>query len=263
VVGAQHRPPIRKCAAAGAADSKEVGVSPGFPRSNAPPAFLLPRERPPYARLREGDGAMQFRSKIFLVLALIGVVPAAVLAPCRFPSTAPSSSARWGPRRPRSGGSSARLRAIRGAGNGEPPAFRSLLPLRDLSVSDLETVLRIPYRQLEFIDAIWLPGGPLVYEGSTDGHSRGGVAPARGPARAGEAGGSGHRRAVRRPRRIDAVAPRAAPRRGSPAGASCPCAARPQMRQTSQGGTLAYLATPPAACLRSRTRWSCPSKSAR
>jgi len=33
---------------------------------------------------REGAGAMQFRSKIFLVLALIGVVPAAVLGAMSF-----------------------------------------------------------------------------------------------------------------------------------------------------------------------------------
>src|SRR2546427_9727924 len=30
--------------------------------------------------------------------------------------------------------------------------------------ADQSPVLRIPYRQLEFIDAIWFPGGPLFYE---------------------------------------------------------------------------------------------------
>jgi len=42
---------------------------------------------------REGDGAMQFRSKIFLVLALIGVVPVAVLGAATFIIVLPAAAA--------------------------------------------------------------------------------------------------------------------------------------------------------------------------
>src|SRR6266404_2967697 len=116
---------------------------------------------------REGDGAMQFRSKIFLVLALIGVVPAAVLGAMSFSVNRAELERTVGSTQARVAEEAARACERFVAQAMESLRLSaSLLPLRDLSVSDLGTVLRIPYRQLEFIDAIWLPGGPLVYEGS-------------------------------------------------------------------------------------------------
>ena len=116
---------------------------------------------------REGAGAMQFRSKIFLVLALIGVVPAAVLGAMSFSVNRAELERTVGSTQARVAEEAARACERFVAQAMESLRLSaSLLPLRDLSVSDLGTVLRIPYRQLEFIDAIWLPGGPLVYEGS-------------------------------------------------------------------------------------------------
>ena len=108
---------------------------------------------------------MQFRSKIFAVLALVGVVPAVVLGSLSFyvnrvelertvrsaETRVAEESARACERFVAQAAESLRLSA-------------SVLPLRELSPSELAHVLRIPYRQLEFIDAIWFPGGPLVYE---------------------------------------------------------------------------------------------------
>ena len=107
---------------------------------------------------------MQFRSKIFAVLALVGVVPAAVVGSLSFSinraeveRTVASAQARVAEEAARAcerfvaqAAESLRLSA-------------TILPLRDLSGDELATVLRIPYRQLEFVDAVWLPGGPAVY----------------------------------------------------------------------------------------------------
>jgi len=217
---------------------------------------------------REGDGAMQFRSKIFLVLALIGVVPAAVLGAMSFSVNRAELERTVGSTQARVAEEAARACERFVAQAMESLRLSaSLLPLRDLSVSDLGTVLRIPYRQLEFIDAIWLPGGPLVYEGSNGR-----------PLPEVELLQSGAPLELARQAGVAIGAPYAA-RDGS---MRLPLALRldgdrllgaelslaqlgRQMRQTSQGGTLAYLATRagPAPCLRSRTRWSCPRKSAR
>src|SRR6266436_2594691 len=121
----------------------------------------------------------------------------------------------------------------------------SLLPLRDLSVSDLGTVLRIPYRQLEFIDAIWLPGGPLVYEES-NGRPLPEVellqsgAPLELARQAGVAIGAPY--AARDGSMRLPLALRLDGDRLLAAELSLAQLSR-QMRQTSQGGTLAYLAT--------------------
>jgi two-component system NtrC family sensor kinase len=108
---------------------------------------------------------VHFRSKIFTVLTVVGVVPAAVLGSLSFSvnraeleRTVRSSETRVAEEAARAcerfvaqAADSLRLSA-------------SVLPLGQLSPSELAQVLRIPYRQLEFIDAIWLPGGPVVYE---------------------------------------------------------------------------------------------------
>ncbi|HTO96216.1 MAG TPA: ATP-binding protein [Myxococcales bacterium] len=121
----------------------------------------------------------------------------------------------------------------------------SILPLRDLSGDELATVLRIPYRQLEFLDALWLPGGPVVFEGGNgrpapdlDMLQR--EAPVRLAAHAGLAIGTPYA-ALDGSMRLP-VALRLEGERILAAELSLAQLTR-QMRQTSQGGTLAYLAT--------------------
>jgi len=195
---------------------------------------------------REGDGAMQFRSKIFLVLALIGVVPAAVLGAMSFSVNRAELERTVGSTQARVAEEAARACERFVAQAMESLRLSaSLLPLRDLSVSDLETVLRIPYRQLEFIDAIWLPGGPLVYEGSNGRPlpevellQRG--APLELARQAGVAIGAPY--AARDGSMRLPLALRLDGDRLLGAELSLAQLGR-QMRQTSQGGTLAYLAT--------------------
>ncbi|OLC19122.1 MAG: hypothetical protein AUG04_05145 [Deltaproteobacteria bacterium 13_1_20CM_2_69_21] len=108
---------------------------------------------------------MQFRSKIFAVLALVGVVPAVVLGSLSFSVNRAELE-----RTLRSAETRVAEEAARACERFVAQAADSLrlsasvLPLRELSPAELAHVLRIPYRQLEFIDAIWFPGGPLVYE---------------------------------------------------------------------------------------------------
>src|SRR5882672_1008575 len=195
---------------------------------------------------REGDGAMQFRSKIFLVLALIGVVPAAVLGAMSFSVNRAELERTVGSTQARVAEEAARACERFVAQAMESLRLSaSLLPLRDLSVSDLGTVLRIPYRQLEFIDAIWLPGGPLVYEGSNGRPlpevellQRG--APLELARQAGVAIGVPY--AARDGSMRLPLALRLDGDRLLGAELSLAQLGR-QMRQTSQGGTLAYLAT--------------------
>src|SRR5262249_50420189 len=107
------------------------------------------------------------------------------------------------------------------------------------------TVLRIPYRQLEFVDAIWLPGGPVVYEA---GNGRPlpelemlqRTAPLDLARQAGMAIGAPYPARDRSMR-----LPPALRRDGDPLLAGDPPLAQRsgQMRQTSRGGTLASLAT--------------------
>jgi hypothetical protein len=108
---------------------------------------------------------MQFRSKIFAVLALVGVVPAAILGAMSFSVNRGELERTVGSAQSRVAEEMARACERFVAQAAESLRLSaSVLPLRELSADDLGTVLRIPYRQLEFIDAIWLPGGPAVYE---------------------------------------------------------------------------------------------------
>ena len=189
---------------------------------------------------------MQFRSKIFAVLTLVGVVPAALLGSLSF-------SVNRAELERTVGGAQARVaeEAARACERFVAQAAESLrlsasvLPLRQLSGDDLATVLRIPYRQLEFIDAVWLPGGPVVYE-RDNGRPAPELAalqreaPVTLAAQAGMAIGAPYAAAdgsMRLP-----IALRVAGDRVLAAEVSLAQLGR-QMRQTSQGGTFAYLAT--------------------
>ena len=189
---------------------------------------------------------MQFRSKIFAVLALVGVVPAAVVGSLSFSvnraeveHTVASAQARVAEEAARAcerfvaqAAESLRLSA-------------TILPLRDLSGDELAAVLRIPYRQLEFVDAVWLPGGPAVYE---TGNGRPvpelemleREAPVRLAFQVGTAIGAAY--AARDGSMRLPIALRLAGDRILAAELSLAQLGR-QMRQTSQGGTFAYVAT--------------------
>src|SRR3954464_14379439 len=99
--------------------------------------------------------AMRFRSKIFAVLALVGVVPAALLGALSFSVNRTELERTVGAAQARVAEEAARAceRFVAQAAESLRLSV-SLLPLRDLSPADLATVLRIPYRQLEFVDAI-------------------------------------------------------------------------------------------------------------
>jgi len=108
---------------------------------------------------------MQFRSKIFAVLAVVGVVPAAVLGSMSFSVNRAELERTVGSAQALVAEEAARAceRFVAQAAEGLRLSA-SVLPLRELSGDDLGTVLRIPYRQLDFVDAIWIPGGPAVFE---------------------------------------------------------------------------------------------------
>ena len=189
---------------------------------------------------------MQFRSKIFAVLALVGVVPAALLGALSFSVNRAELERTVGAAQARVAEEAARAceRFVAQAAESLRLSV-SLLPLRDLSPADLATVLRIPYRQLEFVDAIWLPGGPFVYE-RDNGRPQPELAalqreaPLTLAAQAGTAIGAPYTAAdgsMRLP-----VALRLAGDRALAAEISLAQLDR-QMRQTSQGGTFVYLAT--------------------
>jgi len=108
---------------------------------------------------------VQFRSKIFAVLALVGVVPAAVVGSLSFSVNRAEVERTVGTAQARVAEEAARACERFVAQAAESLRLSAtVLPLRDLSGAELATVLRIPYRQLEFVDALWLPGGPAVYE---------------------------------------------------------------------------------------------------
>src|SRR4051812_4767820 len=193
-----------------------------------------------------GRAAMQFRSKIFAVLALVGVVPAAILGAMSFSVNRAELERTVGSTQARVAEEAARACERFVAQAAESLRLSaSVLPLRDLSARDLGTVLRIPYRQLDFVDAIWLPGGPMVYEG---GNGRPlpelellqRAAPLELARQAGMAIGAPY--AARDGSMRLPLALRLDGDRLLAAEISLAQLSR-QMRQTSQAGTLAYLAT--------------------
>jgi len=193
-----------------------------------------------------GASQMQFRSKIFLVLALVGVLPAALLGALSFSVNRAELERTVGIAELRVAEEAARacerfvaqaLESLR--------LSASLLPLRQLHGAELATALRIPYRQLEFIDALWLEGGPVVFE---EGNGRPAPevallqreAPLALARQAGIAIGNAYPAAdgsMRLP-----IALRLDGDRLLAAELSLAQLTR-QMRQTSQGGAVAYLAT--------------------
>ncbi len=189
---------------------------------------------------------MQFRSKIFMVLALVGVVPAALLGSLSFSVNRAELERTVGASQARVAEEAARACERFVAQAAESLRLSaSILPLRDLSNEELASVLRIPYRQLEFVDALWLPGGPVVFEG---GNGRPAPelallqreAPVRLASHAGVAIGTAYAAAdgsMRLP-----IALRLDGERVLAAELSLAQLTR-QMRQTSQGGTVAWLAT--------------------
>jgi two-component system, NtrC family, sensor kinase len=189
---------------------------------------------------------MQFRSKIFTVLALVGVVPAALLGSLSFSINRAELERTVGSAQTRVAEEAARACERFVAQAAESLRLSaSILPLHDLTGEELATVLRITYRQLEFLDALWLPGGPVVFEAGNgrpapdlDMLQR--EAPIRLAAHAGLAIGRPYA-ALDGSMRLP-VALRLEGERILAAELSLAQLSR-QMRQTSQGGTVAYLAT--------------------
>jgi two-component system, NtrC family, sensor kinase len=189
---------------------------------------------------------MQFRSKIFTVLALVGVVPAALLGSLSFSINRAELEHTVGSAQARVADEAARACERFVAQAAESLRLSaSVLPLHELSGEELATVLRIPYRQLDFLDALWLPGGPVVFE---NGNGRPAPdlemlqreAPVRLAAHAGVAIGAPYAAtdgSMRLP-----IALRLEGERILAAELSLAQLSR-QMRQTSQAGTFAYLAT--------------------
>src|SRR5437016_1791648 len=189
---------------------------------------------------------MQFRSKIFGRLTLGGGVPAAILGAMSFSVSRAEMERTVGSTQARVAEEAARACERFVAQAAESLRLSATaLPLRELSGRDLGTVLRIPYRQLEFVDAIWLPGGPIVYE---SGNGRPPpelemlqrAAPLDLAQQAGTAIGVPY--AARDGSMRLPLALRLDGERLLAAEISLAQLSR-QMRQTSQGGTLAYLAT--------------------
>ncbi len=189
---------------------------------------------------------MQFRSKIFAVLALVGVVPTAILGAMSFSVNRAELELTVGSAQARVAEEAARACERFVAQAVESLRLSaSVLPLRDLSANDLGTVLRIPYRQLEFIDAIWLPGGPIVYEVANgrpppELETLQRTAPLALARQTGMAIGAPY--AARDGSMRLPIALRLDAERLLAAELSLAQLSR-QMRQTSQGGTVAYLAT--------------------
>jgi two-component system NtrC family sensor kinase len=189
---------------------------------------------------------MQFRSKIFTVLALVGVVPAALLGSLSFSINRAELEHTVGSAQARVADEAARACERFVAQAAESLRLSaSVLPLHELSGEELATVLRIPYRQLDFLDALWLPGGPVVFE-SGNGRPAPDLemlqreAPLRLAAHAGVAIGAPYAAtdgSMRLP-----IALRLEGERILAAELSLAQLSR-QMRQTSQAGTIAYLAT--------------------
>jgi two-component system NtrC family sensor kinase len=189
---------------------------------------------------------MQFRSKIFTVLALVGVVPAALLGSLSFSVNRAELEHTVGSAQARVAEEAARSCERFVAQAVESLRLStSLLPLHELSGDELATVLRIPYRQLDFLDALWLPGGPAVFESGNgrpapDLESLQREAPLRLAAHAGVAIGAPYAApdgSMRLP-----LALRLEGDRILAAELSLAQLGR-QMRQGSHSGTVAYLAT--------------------
>ncbi len=109
--------------------------------------------------------AMRFRSKIFAVLALVGVLPAAVLAWLTFSVNRTELMRTVGAAQGQvaSEVACACERFVAQAAESLRLSV-SVLPLADLSAAEIATALRIPYRQLESVDALQLAGMPAVWE---------------------------------------------------------------------------------------------------
>src|SRR4051812_412777 len=109
--------------------------------------------------------AMRFRSKIFAVLALVGVVPAAVLGWLTFSVNRTELMRTVGAAQAQVASEVARAceRFVAQAAESLRLSV-SVLPLRDLSPAETATALRIPYRQLQFVDALQISGAPPVWE---------------------------------------------------------------------------------------------------
>ena len=189
---------------------------------------------------------MQYRSKIFTVLALVGVLPAALLGALSFSVNRAELERTVGAAQARVAEESARACERFVAQAAESLRLSaSILPVRELSSDELATVLRIPYRQLDFVDALWVPGGPLVFEGGNgrpepDLEMLEREAPLRLAAQAGVAIGNPY--AARDGSMRLPVALRLEGERILAAELSLAQLTR-QMRQTSQGGTVAWLST--------------------
>src|SRR5437868_8093263 len=195
---------------------------------------------------RGGAAGMQFRSKIFTVLALVGVVPAALLGSLSFSVNRAELEHTVGSAQARVAEEAARSCERFVAQAVESLRLStSILPLHELSGDELATVLRIPYRQLEFLDALWLPGGPVVFETGNgrpapDLQSLQREAPLRLAAHAGVAIGAAYAApdgSMRLPLALRLEGDRILAAELSLAQLSR------QMRQSSQGGTFAYVAT--------------------
>ncbi|HET9753733.1 MAG TPA: cache domain-containing protein, partial [Myxococcales bacterium] len=108
---------------------------------------------------------MPFRSKIFTVLAMVGVVPAALMGWLSFTVNRGELVRTVGAAQAQVAAELARS-CERFVAEGVTALRQSIsvLPLDDLSGTELATALRIPYRQLDFVDALQIPPGPPVWE---------------------------------------------------------------------------------------------------
>ncbi|HZR07017.1 MAG TPA: ATP-binding protein [Myxococcales bacterium] len=180
------------------------------------------------------------------MLALVGVVPAALLGSLSFSVNRAELEHTVGSAQARVAEEAARACERFVAQAAESLRLSaSVLPIHELSGAELATVLRIPYRQLDFLDALWLPGGPVVFE-SGNGRPAPDLemlqreAPLRLAAHAGVAIGAPYA-ALDGTMRLP-IALRLEGERILAAELSLAQLTR-QMRQTSQSGTVAYLAT--------------------
>src|SRR3954470_16966028 len=113
----------------------------------------------------EAHRPMRFRSRIFTVLAMVGVVPAAVVGWLSFTVNRGELVRAVGTAQAQVAAELARS-CERFVAQGAQALLQSMsvLPLGDLSDTELATALRIPYRQLEFVDALQISPAPAVWE---------------------------------------------------------------------------------------------------
>jgi two-component system NtrC family sensor kinase len=108
---------------------------------------------------------MGFRSRIFTVLAMVGVVPAAVMGWLSFTVNRGELVRTVGTAQAQVAAELARsCERFVAQGVQSLTQSMSVLPLEKLSDAELATALRIPYRQLEFVDALQILPGPAVWE---------------------------------------------------------------------------------------------------